>query len=193
MRSAPVATVAVLDSPFGPIHLAVDDDAVIGLQMRTTDEAFVTEVAARSGGAVESDRPRSDRRRKTLDRARRELDAYGAGRLTCFSVPVRLDGRSTWDTRILGGVGRIPYGRVSSYGRVATAVGARGAARAAGGAIGRNPIGLLIPCHRVIAGDGSLGGYGGGWFGPREELLALKRALLAHEGVEIPTTRLVDP
>ena len=58
--------------------------------------------------------------------------------------------------------------------------------RLVGGAVGRNPIGLLIPCHRVIAGDGTLGGYGGGWFGEREELLALKERLLELEGVAPP-------
>ena len=55
----------------------------------------------------------------------------------------------------------------------------------------RNPIGLAIPCHRVIAGDGSIGGYGGDWFGSREQLLAIKRELLAREGIELPA-RLTD-
>jgi methylated-DNA-[protein]-cysteine S-methyltransferase len=54
-----------------------------------------------------------------------------------------------------------------------------------GSAVGRNPVGLLVPCHRVIAGDGTLGGYGGSWFGDREELLRLKEALLAREGVVV--------
>jgi methylated-DNA-[protein]-cysteine S-methyltransferase len=81
---------------------------------------------------------------------------------------------------------------VTSYGRVARRIGRAGAARAVGGAVGRNPIGLLIPCHRVIAGDGSLGGYGGAWFGTREALLEVKRTLLELEGVALPARRLFD-
>jgi methylated-DNA-[protein]-cysteine S-methyltransferase len=60
-----------------------------------------------------------------------------------------------------------------------------------GGAIGRNPIGLAIPCHRVVAGDGSIGGYGGDWYGSREALLEIKRELLAIEGIRLPVTDLL--
>ena len=93
---------------------------------------------------------------------------------------------SDWDRRVLEGVRTIPRGATASYGEVARRIGKPGAARAVGGAVGRNPIGLLIPCHRVIAGDGTLGGYGGSWFGSREELLGLKERLLELEGVEPP-------
>jgi len=77
---------------------------------------------------------------------------------------------------------RIPWGEVASYGGVARAIGRPGAARAVGAAVGRNPIGLVVPCHRVIAGDGSLGGYGGSWFGEASALRDVKRQLLALEG-----------
>jgi methylated-DNA-[protein]-cysteine S-methyltransferase len=93
---------------------------------------------------------------------------------------------SDWDRRILAAVGTIGHGETLSYGGVAARAGMPRAARAAGGAIGRNPIAIVIPCHRVIASDGTLGGYGGSWFGDREELLRLKRSLLAIEGVRIP-------
>lgn len=73
---------------------------------------------------------------------------------------------------------------MTSYGRLARWIGRPGAARAVGGAVGRNPIGLIVPCHRVIAGDGSIGGYGGSWLGDRDALLAIKRRLLALEGDE---------
>ncbi len=79
----------------------------------------------------------------------------------------------------------IPWGSTASYGSIAVAIGRRGAARAVGGAIGRNPISLAIPCHRVIAGDGTLGGYGGGWWGSRELRLGLKRELLEREGIRV--------
>ena len=80
----------------------------------------------------------------------------------------------------------IPRGRTASYGEVARRIGRLGAARAVGGAVGRNPVGLLVPCHRVVAGDGTLGGFGGSWLGSREELLGLKEQLLRHDGVEPP-------
>ena len=83
---------------------------------------------------------------------------------------------------MLGGVRRVPWGEVTSYGRLARAIGRPGAARAAGGSVGRNPIGLADALPRVIAGDGSLGGYGGSWLGDREALLEVKRTLLALEG-----------
>ena len=79
----------------------------------------------------------------------------------------------------------MPWGEVTSYGRLAREIGRPGAARAVGGAVGRNPIGLIVPCHRVIAGDGSLGGYGGSWLGDREALLAIKRRLLALEDASV--------
>jgi len=68
-------------------------------------------------------------------------------------------------------------------------IGRAGAARAVGGAVGRNPVGLVVPCHRVIAGDGTLGGYGGGWWGGRQAGLELKRELLAREGVHVQMLR----
>jgi methylated-DNA-[protein]-cysteine S-methyltransferase len=108
------------------------------------------------------------------------------------ALPIDLVVRSPWDEAVLGQVRRVGWGDVTSYGRVARAIGRRGAARAVGGAVGRNPIGLAIPCHRVLAGDGSIGGYGGDWFGSREELLDIKRELLRLEGVGLPARHLVE-
>ena len=93
------------------------------------------------------------------------------------------------NVRLNGGLG---WGEVTSYGRLARSIGRRGAARAVGGSVGRNPIGLAIPCHRVIAGDGTIGGYGGDWFGSREALLSIKRELLAREGVGLPVRSVRD-
>jgi methylated-DNA-[protein]-cysteine S-methyltransferase len=185
VASAGVA-IAVHPSPWGPIHVAVTGEAVVGLEMRTTSDAFAEAVGRRLRSPVEERAATM-----TLDRLRRELDEYAAGRRDRFEVAVALVGVSDWDRSVLEGVRRIGHGEVTSYGRLAAMIGRRGAARAVGGAVGRNPIGLLIPCHRVIAGDGSIGGYGGSWFGTRDELLELKRSLLAHEGVEIPAARLV--
>ena len=104
-------------------------------------------------------------------------------------VPVDLRDRPDWDRQVLAAVRDIPFGETASYGEVARRIGRRGAARAVGGAVGRNPITLLIPCHRVIAADGTLGGYGGDGWGGREERLAIKRDLLLREGVTVAPTR----
>ncbi len=97
--------------------------------------------------------------------------------------------RPAWDQAVLAAVAEIPWGVVTSYGGVARQIDRPGAARAVGGAVGRSPIGIVIPCHRVIAGDGTLGGYGGDWYGSRERLLELKQELLAMEGVEVRRRR----
>jgi methylated-DNA-[protein]-cysteine S-methyltransferase len=96
-------------------------------------------------------------------------------------------GVSAWDRRVLEGARTLARGEVTSYGRLARRIGAPGAARAVGAALGRNPFWLLVPCHRVVAGDGSIGGYGGG-----PDALDVKRDLLAREGIALPVTRLTD-
>jgi methylated-DNA-[protein]-cysteine S-methyltransferase len=101
------------------------------------------------------------------------------------ALPVDLGDRSEWDQAVLTGVRTIGHGETASYGEVARRIGRAGAARAVGGAVARNPVGILVPCHRVIAGDGSLGGYGAAAWGGVAAALELKRALLALEGVEV--------
>jgi len=80
----------------------------------------------------------------------------------------------------------VPWGTVASYGQIARAVDRPGAARATGGAVARSPIGIVVPCHRIIAADGTLGGYGVDGFGSRLDHLRLKRELLLREGIDIP-------
>ena len=178
-------SLAVLDSALGPVHVAAGPDGIHGLELRTTPEDFATSVARRTGRPTQRIADAEPATRALVDRLEVELAAHLAGSGRQFSVPVVLDGVGEWDRRVLEGVRTIPHGATASYGEVARRIGSPGAARAVGGAVGRNPVGLLIPCHRVIAGDGSLGGYGGSWFGSRAELLALKRALLALEGVRV--------
>jgi methylated-DNA-[protein]-cysteine S-methyltransferase len=184
--------VIVLASPFGPIHVAVDAQTVVALDLMTTTEAFREGIARSIGGEVVDEASVPAGHRRLLARVEREVDEYLEGRRRSFDLPLELGRLGEWDRRVLAGVRRIPFGEVTSYGRLARSIGARGAARAVGGAVGRNPIGLLVPCHRVIAGDGSLGGYGGSWAGTREASLALKRALLEHEGIELPALSFVE-
>lgn len=184
---------AVFDGPFGPLHVAVTSSAIVALELRSGDDAFARAIVRRTGRPPAPAGEAGSSTRRRLDSVARALDAYWAGDPTTLDLPVDLVGLSSWDRRVLEAVRRVPYGRVTSYGRVALAIGARGAARAVGGAVGRNPIGLVIPCHRVIAGDGSIGGYGGARTGTYEEQVALKRALLFGEGVLLPVHELVVP
>jgi methylated-DNA-[protein]-cysteine S-methyltransferase len=99
---------------------------------------------------------------RRLDAARRELDEYFAGTRDRFEVP--LDWRLTrgFARRVLRSTARIPYGSVSSYARVAAAAGSPRGSRAAGNALGANPLPIIVPCHRVLHTGGGLGGYTGG-------------------------------
>jgi methylated-DNA-[protein]-cysteine S-methyltransferase len=179
----------VVPGPWGPIHLAASDAGLVGLELMTPTEAFVTSLRRRMGSPVLSAAASPDRSpaRELLDRAAAVLASFLAGeRAGLEEIPIDLRTGTAWDRRVLDSVREIPYGEVTSYGRLARRIGAPGAARAVGGAVGRNPIGLVIPCHRVIAGDGTLGGYGGDRWGSREQRLAVKRELLAREGVVLP-------
>lgn len=104
-------------------------------------------------------------------RAESQIKAYLGGRLKKFTVPLDISG-SQFQRRVLRQVARIPYGKTKTYGEIARSLGRVGAARAVGAANARNPLPLVIPCHRVVAAGG-LGGYGGG--------VAMKRRLLEME------------
>ncbi len=183
------AVVAVIATPIGPVHAAAIEAGIVALELHTTDEAFGASVTGRIRRRLV---PRADAAATAGSRAHlaaleEALRAHLAGAPAALAdVPVMLEGVTDWDRRVLDGVRTIPWGATAGYGEVARRIGAPGAARAVGGAVGRNPVGLLVPCHRVVAGDGTLGGYGGSWFGDREELLRLKERLLALEGVRVP-------
>ena len=183
---------ASVPAPWGLIHLAVSERGVGGLELFTPPDAFVEAMARLVGErplpADQAPDALSEMARVATARIRAFLDGDGHA---LAGVPIDLRTRSDWDRRVLEGVRQIPFGSVTSYGRLARLIGSPGAARAVGGAVGRNPIGLLIPCHRVIAGDGGIGGYGGDWWGSREDHLAVKRQLLALEGTRIPARTLV--
>ena len=182
VASAPGSfAVVAVDAPWGPIQLAATSDALVGLAVLAPPDLFAADVERRTR------RSRSGRPSPFADRAAAAVEAFLSGDPAALAgLPLDLADRGTWDRAVLGAVAEVGWGEVTSYGRVARAIGRPGAARAAGGAIGRNPIGLAIPCHRVIGGDGSIGGYGGEWFGSREVLLDIKRELLALEGVRLP-------
>ena len=178
---------ATARAPWGPLRLAASDRALVALAVLAPQEAFVADVVRRT--RLEP----VGRGTPLLDRAVAAVEAFLGGRPTELeALPLEIALGSEWDRTVLGAVRNVPWGQATSYGRVARAIGRRGAARAVGGAVGRNPIGLAIPCHRVVAGDGSIGGYGGDWFGTREALLDIKRELLRMEGIDLPVRDLPD-
>lgn len=173
--------------PWGPFFVAATERGVVAVDWLTTEAGFEARLTRRLGGPIApvAEADHDDPRRAHLETALRALEALLAGRPTTGAVTLDLSDRPAWDRHVLGAVAGIPLGSTASYGEIARQVGAPRAARAVGGAVGRNPIGLLIPCHRVIAADGTIGGYGGDAWGSREERLEIKRALLAREGVTV--------
>lgn len=178
----------VITADWGPIRVAASTRGLVAVDQLVTAEAFADRLERRFGAPpVEVATAPSDS--AAAGRLRAGLAALGAfldGDLSAVeSTLIDLADRTGWDRLVLGAVRGIRPGTTASYGEVARMIGKAGAARAVGGAVGRNPLGLVIPCHRVIAGDGSLGGYGGGWWGGRAAGLELKRELLAREGVTV--------
>jgi methylated-DNA-[protein]-cysteine S-methyltransferase len=145
-----------LDTPIGRIVLESDGDVLIGLRLPN---------AAEHG--------RRDEESPVLKEAAKQLEEYFAGERTDFDLRMELDG-TPFQRAVWAELSRIPYGETISYGELARRVGRPRGPRAVGQANGRNPIAIIVPCHRVLASNG-IGGYGGG--------LPVKRALLALEGV----------
>ena len=181
---------ATIAAPWGPLELAASERGLVALEVLAPREAFDARTGARLGVTVVRGTGAGDgRAARHLDRAIAAVEAFFSGQPDVITeLPLDLGQPKPWDRAVFEAVRQVAFGQVTSYGRIALAIGHRGAARAVGGAVGRNPIGLAIPCHRVIAGDGSIGGYGGEWWGSREELLSIKRRLLELEGISIPAT-----
>jgi methylated-DNA-[protein]-cysteine S-methyltransferase len=160
---------ATLDSPVGKILLATTERGLVRLAYlddgQEADSAL-SDLAARISPRV-LDAPRR------LDQPRRELDEYFAGRRRRFELPLDWQLTHGFGRRVLQATAQIPYGVVSTYKLVATEAGSPRGFRAAGNALGANPLPIIVPCHRVLHADGGLGGYTGG--------LERKRRLLAVE------------
>ena len=180
---ADTLAIAAVAAPWGPVHIAATLTGVVALEILAPRDAFVGRLERRLRREV------SSARNPILDSAVGQVEEFLGGERRAFDLPLDLEDRPGWDQTVFAAIREIPWGEVTSYGRLARRIDKAGAARAVGGAVGRCPIGLIIPCHRVIAGDGSLGGYGGDWFGSRERHLELKSELLAREGIEIPVPR----
>jgi methylated-DNA-[protein]-cysteine S-methyltransferase len=159
---------AMVASPVGPLVVACTQRGLALISYRHDElDAVLAELAARIS-------PRILEAPDRLDAVRRQLDEYFGGRRRRFEVPLDWTlAPAGFGRRVLRATARVPFGEVASYRAVAVRAGSPGAVRAAGNALGANPIPIVVPCHRVLRSDGSLGGYGGG--------LARKRFLLDLE------------
>lgn len=163
-------THTAFDSPLGLVALAATDRGVVRCNLPGSDpDALVEEVIARTGLSPAEGGP-------LVDDAADQLLDYLEGDRQRFDL--ELDWRliGGFHRHVLQATAKIPYGETVSYGEVAALAGNPGAARAAGTALSRNPIALIVPCHRVIKADGKIGGYGGG-----ANSIALKQKLLDLE------------
>jgi methylated-DNA-[protein]-cysteine S-methyltransferase len=148
-----------VDSPIGILTLTAEDGSLTGVSMS----------GQKHERPVPADSLRDD---AWFHEVRQQLDSYFGGELIDFDLPMQLSG-TDFQRRVWACLREIPYGETISYGELARRVGNPNASRAVGLANGRNPIAVIVPCHRVIAANGQLGGYGGG--------LDRKTWLLEHE------------
>jgi methylated-DNA-[protein]-cysteine S-methyltransferase len=145
----------IADTPVGLLLVAVSDRGLCRISFDPEPERE-TEQLARTFGV------RVLRASRAIDPVKRELDEYFAGRRREFDLPVDLRGRSEFTRAVLEELGRVPYGEVTTYGALAARSGRPRAARGVGTIMNRNPIPIVLPCHRVVGSTGSLVGYGGG-------------------------------
>jgi methylated-DNA-[protein]-cysteine S-methyltransferase len=156
---SPTLLTTTVDSPIGPLTITAEGEALTGLHMHRQRHFPAIPVTAERDDAA-------------LAPIVEQLQAYFAGELIDFELPLHLRG-TPFQQRVWAALQEIPYGETISYGELARWVGNHKASRAVGTANGRNPVAIVVPCHRVIAADGGIGGYGGG--------LDRKRWLLEHE------------
>jgi methylated-DNA-[protein]-cysteine S-methyltransferase len=155
------------ETPLGTLLVAATDHGLCRISFDPEPDSE-TEQLARSFGA------RVLRSAKPVDPVRRQLDEYFSGHRRRFELEVDLSGAAPFSRTVLGRLAKIPHGEVTTYGALARAAGHPRAARAVGTVMNRNPVPIVLPCHRVIGADGRLVGYGGG--------LDRKRLLLTLEG-----------
>ena len=164
----------IIESPVGPVFLGGSDEGLHRVDFVAEGHEDARLVALLEAAAGEP----AQRDPAAAAPAVEAFTAYFAGERSTFELPLAARGtpfqQQVWRTLL-----EIPPGETASYGEVARAAGYPGAARAAGGAIGRNPLGVIVPCHRVIGASGAITGYGGG--------LDRKRWLLAHEAAMATT------
>ena len=163
----PVVRFDVRRTPIGRVFVGISDQGVCDVTLDDPNERDYRLRLARHA-------PEALRDPDAVEPVMTEIEAYCKGRLSTFTVPIDLRGVTDFTRRVLRVTRRIPCGKLLSYGDVARRIGSPRASRAVGGALGRNPVPIIVPCHRVIAHGGKLGGFSGG--------LDTKLALLQIEG-----------
>jgi methylated-DNA-[protein]-cysteine S-methyltransferase len=152
-----------VDSPIGQLLLTSDGESLTGLYMGTPSKSppLDSDWAEKPNAAP-------------LSEVARQLEQYFAGKRKVFDLPLKMEG-TEFQKRVWRQLTKIPFGETWSYGQLAKRLDNPNASRAVGLANGRNPIAVIVPCHRVIGADGSLTGFGGG--------IPRKQWLLSHEGI----------
>lgn len=171
-------THTVVDSPLGPLTLVAADGVLTGLYMdrqrhRPEAHTFGQPDPAPFGAAIA------------------QLEEYFAGRRTEFDLPLALTG-TPFQQRVWTALREIPFGETVSYGELAERIGRPTAARAVGLANGRNPVGIIVPCHRVVGSSGDLTGYGGG-LDRKRHLLAFERRVGSRTAGHGPAVEPMEP
>ncbi|TAL10124.1 MAG: methylated-DNA--[protein]-cysteine S-methyltransferase [Nitrospirae bacterium] len=167
---------AVFKTSLGWIGLAATARGVSTVVLpKATRRAVERDLTGRGGSRTAPAPTTAGREGRHIKAAQSAIETYLKGKSRSFNLPIDLDGQTPFQKKVWQMLQTIPYGRVRSYGWVARKIGRPRAARAVGAACGANPVPLLVPCHRVVAGDGSLGGFSGG--------LPNKKRLLTLEGI----------
>lgn len=160
----------VVDSPVGPLFVATSKRGLCRISYDAEPERQLDDLARRYGVRVL-------RSAKPIDEARRELDEYFEGKRRSFDLKVDVALLADFNRRVLRELARVPYGEVVTYGELAARSARPKAARAVGTVMNRNPLPIVLPCHRVVGANGKLVGYGGG-LDRKERLLRLEGAIL---------------
>lgn len=161
-------TYTVIESPLGPLTAVATADGLCGLYMSDAAHLPATFGAPAAGTSTDA----------TFDQLREELGEYFARQRTEFTVATAASG-TPFQHRVWAALVEIPYGQTRSYGQLAVALGDPRVVRAVGAANGRNPLSIVVPCHRVVGADGTLTGYAGG-LERKELLLALEDPTRVH-------------
>jgi methylated-DNA-[protein]-cysteine S-methyltransferase len=160
----------LIDTELGPLLTAVTDRGLVRISYDPDPERELEDLARRAG-------PKVLRAPRALDETRRELDDYFEGRRTAFDLALDLRGLTPFTLRVLAELAKVPYGRTATYRELAERAGNPRASRAVGMVMNRNPIPIVLPCHRIVGSSGELVGYGGG-LARKERLLRLEGAIL---------------
>ncbi len=167
-QTAPLIWWDVVQSPLGPLYLAAGERGLSNLAFGVNRADFVRLVDPLA---------RTERDPAALAAIVAQLQEYFSGARWQFDFDLNLSHSTPFQRRVLQAASRIPWGEVWTYGQVARAIGKPQASRAVGQALGRNPVPIVVPCHRVVASDGGLGGYsGGGGLESKKWLLRLEKA-----------------